>query len=179
MPRKTRRSSDGLTVTVRRLRAHDPWSGHHQRVRVAITGVNLPGRVFCRPDGTLMDNVHVGVQIRQGPARLVRADASEARWEVDVEIIRKDGALDFRGPCVHGKRGDRFIYLTWGHVGPGNTFEMFRRAKLVLDHVERELIEKAMATGHLRVAVDLTDDRGGPRCARVDAPALAWSVPEV
>lgn len=68
-----------------------------------------------------MDNVHVGVQIRQDPARLVRADESEARWEVDVEVIRNDGALDFRGPGVHGKRGDRFIYLTWGNVGPDNT----------------------------------------------------------
>lgn len=163
----------------RRLRAQRAWSGHHRRVRVAITGVNLPGRVFCRPDGSSMDNVHVGVQIRQGPARLVRADESEARWEVDVEVIRNDGALDFRGPGVHGKRGDRFIYLTWGNVGPDNTFEMFRRAKLMLDRVQPELIERAMATGRLGVAVDLTDNRGGPRCARVDAPALTWSVPEV
>ncbi len=71
-------------------------------MRVAITGVNLPGRVFCRPDGSSMDNVHVGVQIRQDPAGLVRADDSEARWELDVEVVRKDGALDFRGPGVHG-----------------------------------------------------------------------------
>lgn len=56
---------------------------------------------------------------------------------------------------------------------------MFRRAKLMLDRVEPELIERAMATGRLGVAVDLTDNRGGPRCARLDAPALAWSVPEV
>ena len=148
-------------------------------MRIAITGVNLPGRVFCRPDGSLMDNVHVGIQIRQDPVRLVRADGSEARWEVDVEVIRHDGTFDFRGPGVHGKRGDRFIYLTWGNVGPDNTFEMFRRAKLMLDRVEPGIIERAMATGRLGVAVDLTDSRGGPRCARVDAPALAWSVPEV
>ena len=90
----------------------------------------------------------------------------------------KDGALDFRGSGVHGKRGDRFIYLTWGNVGPDNTFEMFRRAKLMLDRVEPELIERATATGRLAVAVDLTDDRGSPRCSRVDPPALAWSVPE-
>ncbi len=148
-------------------------------MRIAITGVHLPGRVFCRPDGSSMDNVHVGVQIRQDPAWLVRADESEARWEIDIEVVRIDGALDFRGPGVHGKRGNRFIYLTWGNVGPDNTFEMFRRAKLMLGRVEPELIERAMATGHLGVAVDLTDNRGGPRCARVDAPALAWSVPEV
>lgn len=147
-------------------------------MRVAITGVNLPGSVFCRPDGSSMDNVHVGVQIRQDPEGLVRADESTARWEVDVEVVRNDGGLDFRGPGVHGKGGDRFIYLTWGNVGPDNTFEMFRRAKLVLDRVEPQLVERAVATGHLAVAVELTDNDGGPRCARVDPPALAWSVPD-
>jgi len=125
-----------------------------------------------------MDNVHVGVQIRQDPAWLVRADEPEARWEVDVDVVRNEGALDFRGPGVHGKRGDRFLYLTWGNVGPDNTFEMFRRAKLMLDRVEPEFIERATATGRVGVTVDLTDARGGPRCARVDPPALAWSVLE-
>ena len=123
-----------------------------------------------------MDNVHVGVQLRRDPAQLVRADEPEARWDVDVEIIRKDGALDFRGPAVQGKRGDRFIYLTWGNVGPNDDFEMFRRAKLVLDRVEPELIESAALAGRLDVVVDLTGGDGGPRCARVDPPAIAWSV---
>jgi Family of unknown function (DUF5990) len=163
---------------VRRHGAQGAAERHHQRVRVAITGINLPGRAFCRPDGSSMDNVHVGVQVRQDPTGLVRADESEACWEVDVEVVRKDGVLDFRGPAVHGKRGDRFIYLTWGDVGPDNTFEMFRRAKLILDRVEPELIESAMETGCLRVVVDLTDGRGGPRCARVDPPALTWSARE-
>ena len=141
-----------------------------------ITGVNLPGRVFCRPDGSSMDNVHVGVQLRRDPAALVRADASEASWEVDVEVVRKDGALDFRGPAVQGKRGERFLYLTWGNVGPDNEFEMFRRAKLMLDRVEGGLIESAVASGRLRAEVDLTGGDGGPRCARVDPPAVTWSA---
>jgi len=145
-------------------------------VRVAIHGINPPGRVFCRPDGSAMDNVHVGVQIGRDPAQLARADESGARWEVDVDVVRKEGALDFRGPAVQGKRGDRFIYLTWGNVGPGGGFEMFRRAKLMLDRVEPGLILSAMEAGLLEAVVDLTDDRGGPRCARVDPPALVWSV---
>ena len=37
----------------------------------------------------------------------------------------------FRGPAVHGKRGERFLYLTWGDVGPAGEFAMFRRAKLM------------------------------------------------
>ena len=146
-------------------------------MRVVITGVNLPGRVFCRPDGSEMENVHVGVQLRRDPAQLVRGDATEARWELDVDVVDKDGLLDFRGPAVQGKRGERFIYLTWGNVDATNGFEMFRRAKLMLDRIDPELIESAARDGHLAATVDLTDDRGGPRCARVDPPALAWSVP--
>ncbi len=125
-----------------------------------------------------MDNVHVGVQIGRDPAQLVRADESGVRWHVDVDVVRKEGALDFRGPAVQGKRGDRFIYLTWGNVGPDGGFEMFRRAKLMLDRVEPGLILSAMEAGLLEAVVDLTDDRGGPRCARVDPPALVWSAPE-
>jgi Family of unknown function (DUF5990) len=147
-------------------------------MRVAITGVNPPGRVFCRPDGSSMENVHVGVQIHAAPAQLVRADKPETVWEVDVAVVRDDGVLDFRGAAVQGKRGDRFIYLTWGDVSPDNDFEMFRRAKLMLDRVEPELIESAMKAGCLAARVDLTGDDGGPRCARIDPPAVAWSVPE-
>lgn len=125
-----------------------------------------------------MDNVHVGVQIRSDPAQLVRADKLETLWEVDVEVVQKDGTRDFRGPAVHGKRGDRFIYLSWGNVSPDDEFEMFRRAKLMLDRVEPNLIESAMEKNVLAAVVDLTGDDGGPRCARVDPPALAWSAPE-
>ena len=146
-------------------------------MQVIITGVNLPGRVFCRPDGSPLENVHVGVQLRRDPAQLVRADATEARWELDVDVVDKDGLLDFRGPAVQGKRGERFIYLTWGNVDATNGFEMFRRAKLMLDRIDPELMESAARDGRLAATVDLTDDRGGPRCARVDPPALEWSVP--
>jgi hypothetical protein len=123
-----------------------------------------------------MDNVHVGIQIRRDAAQLIRADVSEAVWETDVDVIRKDGVLDFLGPAVQGKVGDRFIYLTWVNVLP-NEFEMFRRAKLMLDRVKRDLMESAMKAGRLDAMVDLTNDSGGPRCARLDPPAVVWSVP--
>ena len=99
-------------------------------------------------------------------------------WEVEVDVVGSGGRLDFRGPAVHGKRGDRFIYLTWGNVGPDHVFEMFRRAKLMLDRVEAQVMEAAVETGVLRAEVNLTGGDGGPRCARVDPPAVTWSVPE-
>jgi len=124
-----------------------------------------------------MDNVHVGVQMRGEPAQLLRADEPEMLWEIDVDVVQKSGARDFRGPAVQGKRGERFIYLTWGNVS-ADEFEMFRRAKLVLDRVEPKLIESAIEAGCLEAVVDLTGDDGGPRCARVDPPAVDWSAPK-
>lgn len=124
-----------------------------------------------------MDNVHVGVQVRREPTQLIRADQSEITWEVDVEVIPSEDGFDFRGPAVQGRRGDRFLYLTWGQAGTDGSFEMFRRAKLMLDRIEAPLVESAMTKGRLNVSVDLTGPDGGPRCARVEPPAIAWSIP--
>ena len=78
---------------------------------------------------------------------------------------------------MQGGRGDRFLYLTWGDVRADGGFEMFRRAKLMLDRVDPELMESAVRAGTLTAIVDLTGGDGGPRCARVDPPAIAWSAP--
>lgn len=145
-------------------------------MRVTVVGSNLPGRVFCRPDGTPMRNVHVGVQVRREPTELTLADATEARWDLDIDVFERDGDLDFRGPAVHGRPGGRFIYLTWAEVGPDDQVEMFRRAKLMLDRVDAGVMHTARETGHLVARVDLTGDDGGPRCARVDPPAITWSA---
>lgn len=145
-----------------------------RRVLVSITGVNLPGREFCRPDGSVMTNVHVGLQVRSEPAELVRADAAEASWRFDIDVVEATGGLDFRGPAVQGKRGERFIYLTWGELGPDGGFEMFRRAKLMLHRIDQSLLAAACESGRLLARVELTGVDGGPRCARVDPPAIEW-----
>jgi hypothetical protein len=67
-------------------------------VQVSITGYNLPGRSFCSPDGTPIANVHVGIQVRRDPAQLVPADATEASWLLDVDVVERDGQFDFRKP---------------------------------------------------------------------------------
>jgi hypothetical protein len=147
-------------------------------VRIEIRGFHPPGRSFCRPDGSTMENVHVGVQLRRDPWELVPGDRADASWTVDVDVVDRDGARDFRGPAVQGKRGDRFVYLTWGDVDADGGFEMFRRAKLMLDRIDPGLVDAASTAGGLAARVDLSDDRGGPRCARVDPPAVEWSIVE-
>lgn len=147
-------------------------------VRVVIEGFDLPGRKFCDPDGNSLDDVRVGVQVRRDPRDLVVGDAARARWELEVSVVTgADGTWDFRGPAVHGRRGDRFLYLTWGNVDGTGHFHMFRRAKLMLDRIDPRLVGEAEAHGRPLVgAVRLTDQDGGPRCARVDPPDLEWSI---
>ena len=141
-----------------------------------IEGHHLPGRSF-RSDGVLLENVHVGPQIGRDPAEIVPGDSPSARWELEVRVVEVDGGRDFRGAAVQGKRGDRFLYLTWGDVDALGHFAMFRRAKLMLDRIGPDLIDAAVVPGATLVAsVRLTDDHGCPRCARVDPPAVEWSV---
>jgi hypothetical protein len=142
-------------------------------LRIRIEGENLPGRVFCEHQ-----HVHVGVQCRKDPVDLVPGDADEATFEFAVDVVPTDeGAWDFRGPYVHGPRGQRFIYLTWGDRPPGGEFAMFRRAKLHLSCLGAGLIAAAAEPGHHLVArLSLTDARGGPRCSSLRPPALTWSV---
>ncbi len=139
-----------------------------------IHGHHFPGRSW-QLDGEPCDNVHVGVQVRREPHELVPGDSESAVWTVPIEVIERDGGLDFRGPAVQGRRGDRFVYLTWGNVGADGSFTMFRRAKLTLADLEPMLAgpgrdQRVIAT------VDLTDRCGGPRCARLRPPALALSA---
>jgi hypothetical protein len=146
-------------------------------MRITITGHNLPGRHWCSADENL-DNVHVALLERRDPIGLVPGDAASASWDVEVGIaVGADGRLDFKGPAVQGKRGERFLYLTWGNVGPGHAFAMFRRAKLMLGAIDPALVAAAERDGkRLLARVNLTDGRGGPRGAQVKPPALAWSV---
>lgn len=124
-------------------------------MRVVIRGYHLPG---LRCDA--YDGVHVGLQVGREPEGLVAGDADSAEWVTEVRT--NDG--DFRGPAVQGRRGERFLYLTWGTVTDGR-FTMFRRAKLMLGDLPP-------AVDDVTVEVDLTDDSGMPRCARLDASAV-------
>ena len=127
-------------------------------MKVRIEGHTLPGR---NPGGHR--DVQVGIQIRRDPAELVPADVEHATWEVEIAESYGESGRDFRGPAVQGKRGERFIYLTWLE-GPDAT--MFRRAKLMLDG--------APEAQEVTARVSLTDELGLPRCARLRAPAVEW-----
>jgi len=53
---------------------------------------------------------------------------------------------------------------------------MFRRAKLRLDAVPSEVLAKALKSGLLVGALELTALDGMPVCASVYPPAIEWSA---
>jgi len=134
-------------------------------MRLLLRSNRLPGR-SCGP----YRDVHVGVQVGSSPVDLVPGDADEATWTVDIDVVDTAAGTDFSGPAVHGPRGERFVYLTWGTYD-GSTFGMLRRAKIMLgDSGISPTTSQAVAT------VDLVDESGMPRCARVRPPAISWEV---
>jgi Family of unknown function (DUF5990) len=148
----------------------DP-SGSLDPVQLEIHGHHLPGRSW-HLDGAACDNVHVGVQVGRETCDLTPGDAETAVWTISLELIEGDGDVDFRGPAVQGRRGERFVYLTWGNVDEEGMFTMLRRAKLMLADIEPLLHSGSTSDRRIIATIDLTDDCGGPRCARLRSPAL-------
>ena len=148
-------------------RAHQGSRWQNLVVQIVVKGHHLPGR-WSRNAGVPIHNVHVGVQIRHEPTGLVPADAASGEWTIEVRVTSSDGGYDFAGPGVHGRPGERFLYLTWGDVSDVGRFSMFRRLKIMLADIDTSLIAVAQAGNQpIVISLDLTDDCGGPLCGRL------------
>ncbi|MFF7334009.1 DUF5990 family protein [Streptomyces sp. NPDC008150] len=153
---------------------------------VRIDAVDLPGRTFTHhaphpSDGgpARLENVHVAVQRRDRPAELLGlhpGDAPSASWTLECTVTSTGTGPDVTGRYVQGRPGDRFVYLSWGALDARGTFTMFRRAKLLLAAVPAAVLDEAARGGLLVGRLGLTDEHGGPRCARVVPPAVRWSA---
>jgi Family of unknown function (DUF5990) len=145
-------------------------------VHIRIEGTDLPGRRGGAESAALrLANVHVGMQRKAEVVDRVPADAASATWDLEVTSREVDGLLDVGGPWVHGRPGARFLYLSWGAVEEGDRFAMFRRAKLLFGDVPTGVLRAAHdGAGVLVGRLGLTDEDGGPRCARVRPPDIRW-----
>jgi hypothetical protein len=113
-------------------------------VLLEIHGHHFPGRSW-HVDGEPCHHLHVGLQVRHDPAGLVPGDSDAAVWSAEIEVVDRGEGADFRGPPC--------------------------KAKLMLDDLTS--VAGLGDPGRRVVArVDLTDECGGPRCARLRAPAL-------
>ena len=148
-------------------------------MQIRIEGTDLPGRSCgASPNFPGYENIHVGIGPRGQPVELFPGDAPSTSWQFEVESKRlADGSIDFRGPMVSGRRGDRFLYLNWGTVAEDGTFQLFRRAKLGLSELDPTLVAQALERkADLRCTVQLTDSKGNPTCARLRPPAVEWRM---
>ena len=119
--------------------------------------------------------------------------SATTQFEVEIGLVVNDGAIDFRGPYVHGPRGDRFLYVVWGARSPGEDFERFARAKLMLGDIPAELLptapeiaaaneaanEAADADGRragnpLVCTMEATNEKGHPASGTLREPAVRW-----
>ena len=123
-------------------------------------------------------HLRVGVQRLKAVEQLATTDTDLRTWDLEATVHRDaDGAIDLRGPYVHGRRGDRFLYLSWGTTDSGGNITMFRRAKLMLAAVDDMVVEAAETGGRPLVGrLSLTGRDGTPVCAAVRPPAIAWTV---
>ena len=146
-------------------------------MQIRIEGRDLPGRRAGAPgDALRLGNVHVGVQRKSEVVERVPASAESAVWQFEVASREVDGLLDVGGPWVHGRPGARFLYLSWGGVD-GDTFAMFRRAKLMFGDIPTAMLRAAHdGRGVLTASLGLTDAYGDPVCARVRPPAIVWEL---
>lgn len=133
-----------------------------------IVGTSLPGKRH----GDL-EHVHVGVQRGREVVDMVPGDAERAVFELEVDIVGTPQDIDFRGPYVHGKKGARFLYLSWGDLVPGGSFEMFRRAKLHLSALDADQLDHAVA---VQGELGLSDSCGAPLCASIRPPQITWKI---
>ena len=141
-------------------------------VGVVIRGKRLPGARFMEKSA-----VRLGIQRNREVLNDIPGDSAEAVFTALLRVVRPaDGGLDFRGPYVFGTRGDRFLYLCWGERRDG-TWVGFRRAKIKLGHVPREVWDSAINEGRAVVGqLELTDARGGPKCASLKPDEVMWSA---
>ena len=70
---------------------------------------------------------------------------------------QRDGSPNFLGPYAQGRPKDRFFYLSW-EVKRSDRFDMFRRLKIRLTHLEWPEIEQSLESDE-PIVVRLKFDR--------------------
>ncbi len=148
-------------------------TGDPLRVRLVCEG--LPADLFEGFDGRR--HIQVDLQIKDGFRAGLPAGNGALAWTTEITVKPgPDGAPDFAGSAVHGKRGERFFYLSWSGERAGQC-ERFRRIKIHLRDLKATQIAKAAKTdGTLVARIHAVAKDGGPACASVTLLGGGWTV---
>lgn len=136
---------------------------------VRIVGTPLPPPVLGG------HTVLVGLQRGRAVDSPRAVSGTSMTFEAALDVVLTPDGVDLRGPWVQGRRGDRFLYLCWGHEG-SDGFAMVQRAKLMLGVLDPADLLDAPEDATLTGRLSLVDARGGPVCAAVRPPAIRWSL---
>ena len=132
---------------------------------------------FPDKDFEIYTNIFVGVQKKEEVVMDTSIDVETKNFIIPVKVKpNKAGAPNFLGEFVHGKVGDRFLYLVW-YQKKGIHKERFRRAKIKLAPISWTHIENAIHQNQpIQANINLTDHKGGPVCATLKSTNLEWRL---
>lgn len=138
-------------------------------IPIVIEGYDAPGRSCTGPDG-----IGLGIQRGSEVVDVLGSSAEAPLFHAQLSLISGDEGADFRGPYVHGTRGDRFLYLVWVTLPQSS---MVARIKLRLNDIGTEVLAQAGQSGaSLHARVRLTNASGKPASGSVRPPAVQWTL---
>lgn len=138
-------------------------------------------RIVClRPPDPGQHNAEFGLQEKRTGDWILHAGKRQRNgdfvfdFECEVRPRRSGTSPDFSGQFIHGKPGERFVYLSWkprgwkpGTPEPGAP-HCVRRMKIHLKSIRWAQVESALKGGSCLEAIVLgTATDGGPNCASV------------
>lgn len=134
--------------------------------------------VASEPPFAAGDGVLFGLQAGRVVEDPVPAcDTTEFHTTIDVAGTA-DSDVDFSGAYVHGRRGDRFMYLSWGIADQTEPFVMFARAKIKLGSIPNQLLSSAIEQDRVLIAhLQATNAKGQPTSGTINPPAIDWHSP--
>lgn len=141
-------------------------------IAIKLIGTQMPGLTFGH-----YHPVQVGMQQLKEVEQIVPGNSSHCEFLATVRVNEdKQGNPNFLGPYVFGPTGDKFLYLVWfASLGPHR--EMFRRAKIKLNHLSWKDLRQAETSGQPLVArIVMTDQKGGPVCASLREEQISWEL---
>lgn len=122
-------------------------------------------------------NIFVGVQQKKEVVMDTSIEVESKDFLIPIQVKpNKIGVPNFLGEFVHGKVGDRFLYLVWYQKKEVHK-ERFRRAKIKLAPISWKHIENAIHNNQpIQARINLTDHKGEPVCATLKTANLEWRL---
>jgi hypothetical protein len=133
-------------------------------------------QLIAPPSGVLF-----GVQKGSGSAYVTldpqMSEGGDMHFSFAVKIKELAEGIDFQGPIVQGKPGERFVYLDIGGCAGQMNGLWSRRLKVPLRGISREMIAEYRADegSVFETIVPGKAKDGGPNCATVK-PFAGWSL---